>query len=47
MSSGWCVNDGELYFKYEKDAINWAVSNGYKDLQEAYDDEVIYWTDWE
>lgn len=47
MTEGWVVNDGELYFKYEKDAINWCTENGYSGLQEAYDDDVIYWTEWE
>ena len=46
MSSGWCANDGMEYFKYEKDAVQWCISNGYKNMQEAYDDDAIYWTEW-
>jgi hypothetical protein len=47
MSEGWCVNDGEMYFKYEKDAVKWSTDNGYESLQDAYDNDVIYWTEWE
>lgn len=47
MTEGWVVNDGELYFKYEKDAIQWSIDNGYDGLQSAYDDDVIYWTTWD
>lgn len=47
MIEGWVVNDGELYFKYEKDAVAWCISNGYKDLQEGFDSDVIYWTEWD
>jgi len=46
MNEGWVAEDGELYFKYQKDAVAWCVSYGYKDLQEAFDDEAIYWTKW-
>lgn len=49
MSEGWVVNDfinGELYFKYEKDAKAWCIENGYADLQQAYYEDVIYWTEW-
>ena len=47
MREGWVVNDGELYFKYEKDALAWCIANEYEDIQSAYNDDVIYWTEWE
>lgn len=47
MIEGWVVNDGELYFKYEKDALAWCIEHEYDGLQSAYDDDVIYWTEWE
>ena len=47
MNEGWVFGDGEGYFKYEKDALEWAIANGYADLDEAYEDDAIYWTEWE
>lgn len=47
MTEGWVVNDGELYFKYENDAKAWCITNGYVDLETAFEDDVIYWTEWE
>lgn len=47
MNEGWVVGDGEQYFKYEDDAKKWAVSAGYANLDEAFDDDAIYWTEWE
>ena len=47
MREVWVVNDGELYFKYEKDALAWCIANEYEDIQSAYNDDVIYWTEWE
>lgn len=47
MFEGWVVNDGDMYFKYEKDALQWCIDNGYKSLDEAYNnDDIIYWTEW-
>lgn len=46
MNEGWVAYDGEMYFANEEDALDWCIENGYEDIQEAYDDEVIYWTDW-
>lgn len=46
MNEGWVVRDGEEYIKYEKDAIKWATDNHYDDLEQAFEDEVIYWTQW-
>ena len=47
MTEGWVAGDGEEYFKYEKDALAWCKNNGYETLQEGFDDEAIYWTEWE
>ena len=47
MNSGWVAYDGEYHFKYESDAEAWCVERGYSDLQEAYDANVIYYTEWE
>jgi hypothetical protein len=47
MVEGWVANDGEHYFKYEKDALAWCISQEYEDIQSAYNDDVIYWTEWE
>lgn len=47
MWEGWCAGDGAHYFKYEKDALNYAISVGYDSIDEAYDDEHMYWTQWE
>lgn len=47
MNEGWCVGQGERYFKYEEDAAKWAVGAGYEDLDEAFEHNAIYWTEWE
>lgn len=47
MNQGWVGDDGCMYFKYEKDAYKWCVSRGYRDIDDAYADDVIYYTEWE
>lgn len=47
MTEGWVANDGEMYFKYEPDAIAWCLENGYDSIEDAYECEAIYWTEWE
>ena len=47
MTEGWVANDGEMYFKYEKDALAWCIENGYESIEDAYENEAIYWTEWE
>lgn len=47
MNEGYVAYNGEYYIKYEIDAEGWAMKRGYKDLQEAYDDDAIYYTAWE
>ena len=46
MFEGWCVQDGEYYFKYAPDALQCAKDAGYADLEEAYEDGFMYYTDW-
>ncbi len=46
MWEGWCINDGESYIKHEADALKCATDAGYKDIEQAYEDEFMYWTDW-
>jgi hypothetical protein len=47
MNEGWVFGDGDAYFKYEADALAHAKDCCYETLQEAYDDEAGYWTEWE
>lgn len=47
MNEGWCVGQGEKYFKHEEDAAKWAVEAGYEDIEEAFEHNAIYWTEWE
>ena len=46
MNEGWVGNDGEVYFKYGHDALQWCIDRGYRDIDDAYADGIIYWTDW-
>jgi hypothetical protein len=45
MNEGFCFDDIH-YFKYEKDAAAHAKKQGYKNLQQAFDDEAYYYTEW-
>ena len=47
MNEGWVVGDGEYYIANEGDAIKWCLDNGYVSLDDAYEDEAVYWTAWE
>ena len=47
MNEGFVFGDGEKYFSVQSAAIEYAQELGYKDLDEAYDDEAYYWTEWE
>jgi hypothetical protein len=55
MNEGYCVFDGEKYFKYEKDLIKFLrdreespsdLSDEFL-LKEAYDLDEYYYTEWE
>jgi len=47
IESGYCFGDGEFYCESEMDALLYANSIGYDSLEEAYEDEAYYYTEWE
>ena len=47
MWEGWYFEGiGFFYVKYEKDALRICQNYDYATLDEAYEDEFMYWTDW-
>lgn len=46
MWAGWCVNDGDMYIAHEFDAVIHAMQAGYASLQDAFDDDYMYYTEW-
>ncbi len=46
MNEGFCIEDGHMYIKNKSDMIKHIKSVGYKTLDEAYNDEYYYYTDW-
>jgi len=53
MNEGWLQGDGEQYFKYEKDVIEWLKGWYASDLNDdelienAVEEDILYWTVWE
>lgn len=47
MNEGWCFGDGQNYAKYQEGADKLSKDYGYDTFEEAYDDDVVYWTSWE
>ena len=47
MDEGYCFGEGEAYFIEESDALEYAKSIGYKDLDDAYEQEAYVWTAWD
>lgn len=47
MNEGWCFCDGQDYAKYEEGAVRLSAEYGYSSLQDAYDDDACYWTEWQ
>ena len=55
MNEGWCWGDGHFYTKHKKDTIaelrkDHSDRNIFSDeelLEWAYDEEILYWTEWE
>ena len=46
MNEGYCIEDGLMYIKNESDMIKHIKSVGYKSLDEAYNNEYYYYTEW-
>ncbi len=46
MNEGWVTDSGSEYFKYEEDALAWCNTHGYNSVNEAYENDFIYWTEW-
>lgn len=44
MTYGWVWDDGEAYFRYEQDAVKKCLDSGYVNLEAAFEDGRIYWT---
>ena len=47
MNEGWCFGDGQYYVKHENDALALALKYGYNSIDDAFDDDAVYWTEWE
>lgn len=47
MNEGWYAEGTMSYFKYEADAVKYCNELGYNSLDEAYEADEIYWTEWE
>lgn len=47
MNEGWYAEGTMSYFKYETDAVKYCKELGYNSLDEAYEADEIYWTEWE
>jgi hypothetical protein len=46
MWEGYCFGDGEMYIADKWNAETYAKSIGYDTLEEAYEDDAYYFTDW-
>jgi hypothetical protein len=48
MNEGFCILDGLMYIKYEKDMLQHILDEtDYDTIEEAYEDDYFYWTEWE
>ncbi len=47
MNEGWLFDADLKYFKYEADARAYALELGYKSLDDAYEHDAMYYTEWE
>jgi hypothetical protein len=47
MNEGYVFGDGLMYFAQKEDAEKYAKEIGYDSLDEAYDDDAYYFTEWE
>ena len=46
MYEGWYFEGLGLYVKHEEDALRICKNYDYATLDEAYEDDMMYWTDW-
>lgn len=46
MDEGWYAENDVLYFKYKEDVLKYVATLGYNSIDDAYDDELIYYTSW-
>ncbi len=54
MNEGWVINGGDMYIKYEEDALAHAKEQGYDSIDAMYEaceedgeSDGFYWTEWE
>jgi hypothetical protein len=47
MNEGWVSENMWFFCKHESDAEKWAKDEGYASLEDAIDDEAIWWTEWD
>ena len=48
MNEGYVFGDGGMYASDKESAMKLATENyGYDNLEDAYDDDVCYYTEWE
>jgi hypothetical protein len=46
IMEGWVIGDGNAYYEKEENALKSVKELGYKTIEEAYDNDEIYFTDW-
>lgn len=48
MNAGFCIGDGAMYIKSEKHMSEHITNDTeYASMEEAYEDDYYYWTEWE
>ena len=47
MDEGYCIGEGGMYIKYEKDMLKHIEEEGFDSIDEAYECDYYYWTEWE
>ena len=47
INNGFCFNDGDFYCASSLDALAKCEELGFKTMEEAYNENVYYWTEWE
>ena len=47
MTEGYCIQDGLMYIKKESDMLLHVKETGYNTIDEAFEDDYYYWTEWD